>query len=304
MISAAFEALEAGAVEFVEVETRVILDRLLAVLSKYEPIDEKIVTLLDMCGYLGFEEQVFSIDFGTTYLELLSNKDKHKVELSKNIAMHDGAPPASVLNPEALIFYPSAVFQSVDKAVRPIVSHSVSATCAGDLSEAAESIRGFWDIFIHSVASFAWDDVNNCQIISAITVPPWLMYRWTNQQIIDAACCPGCLCEVTRARCFSCAYGIKNALFENNLTASVSKPKAEIACINSFVNDFSSSVSKPVAEIDGNNSHEFINAFSPNAWGVVVHNDLLATEGSHSLTADVDDFDYERQASSTTPARR
>ena len=112
----------------------------------------------------------------------------------------------------------------------------MSATCSGDLSEAAEIIMGFWDVFINSVASVAWDEVNSYKIISAITVPPRLMYRWTTQQIIDAACCPGCLCEVTCVRCFSCRYASKNALFDNTFSA-VSKSIPEAACKNSFEND-------------------------------------------------------------------
>ena len=132
---------------------------------------------------------------------------KHKLESIMNLAQHDVAPPASVLNPEALVFCPS----------RRIVCHSVSATCSGDAPKAAELIRGFWDVFIDSVATFAWDALNRCKTISSMNVPPLLMYRWTAQQIIEAACCPGCLCEVTGARCYSCACSTKNAFSRTNV---------------------------------------------------------------------------------------
>jgi len=277
LISAAFDTLEAGGEEVVAVaisEARVSLQ---ALFSKLQPIDEKICTLIHMCGFLCYEDQVFSMDLGMTYVEQLSKKREHKVELLKNKVMLEVVPPSSALNPEAPIFVPSASFQNM--------SHHVSATCIGDSSEAAESIRGFWDVLINSVASFSWDEVNSCRMISSISVPPWLMYRWTSQQIIDAAWCPGCRCEVSSTRCYSCGYAIRNALFENTLCRSASKPKAETSCKDLFENDLHSSVSNFVAESDlqnscefelhghnvvdpsGMNSDEFTNACSSNAWG-------------------------------------
>ena len=78
----------------------------------------------------------------------------------------------------------------------------------------ASIIQGFWDVFIDSVAQFSWDECLQCRVISSITVPDRLMCRWTVEQIIDAAVCPGCQSEVCGSRCFACFYATNNALFE------------------------------------------------------------------------------------------
>ena len=200
---------------------------------------------------------------------------KSSVDLANVAVMSDTAhvckKPSCVWNPDAPSFTPSSLCACVVRRV--------SATCIGDSSDAAESIRGFWDVFINSVGRFAWDEVNSCQIISSIVVPCWLMYRWTRQHILDAARCPGCQGEVLGDQCFACGYAGKNALLENVLAVPVSKPNTN----RKHKFDFSralAGVSGPLPnlhdhntyELDVDNSDEFINACSPNARGDTLQN--------------------------------